>query len=177
MVATEVIDLQGADILHVAPEPCLTPLLKKSANEYLSIDLEFSNYSQAMREMDTTKLDLPDNSFTIYWSSHVFEHIPDDAAAIREAYRVLKPGGMAVIQVPIWGKETYEDWSITTPEDRLRVFHQEDHVRIYGLDIVDRFEAAGFKSRIVRAQDFGPEKLFRHGLSCPFTDEVFLFTK
>jgi SAM-dependent methyltransferase len=74
----------------------------------------------------------------------VLEHIPDDAAAMRELHRIVRPGGVVYIQVPLRGDTTYEDASITTPEERKDAFGQEDHVRVYGTDIRQRLEAAGF---------------------------------
>ena len=55
--------------------------------EYLSIDLESP---LAMKKMDITRLELPDASYDIIFCNHVFEHIPDDRAAMRELFRVLK---------------------------------------------------------------------------------------
>ena len=130
-----------------------------------------------MAKMDVTDLKLDDNSQSLFWASHVMEHVIDDRKAISEINRVLAPGGKVLIQVPIWCFETFEDPSVTTPEKRLELFYQEDHVRLYGLDIMDRFREQGFKAELYRAQDFGPTPLLQHGLSFASTDEVFIFTK
>ena len=63
-----------------------------------------------------------------------------------EFFRVLRPGGWAILQVPVDSarSETFEDPSIDDPAERLRLFGQEDHVRIYGGDYVDRLREAGF---------------------------------
>jgi hypothetical protein len=90
---------------------------------------------------------------------------------------VLKPGGRALVQVPIWRRLTYEDWTKTSPDQRRRAFYQADHVRLYGLDIVDHFAEPGFAGEIHRAQDFGPSDLTTYGLSFASTDEVFVFQK
>ncbi len=64
-----------------------------------------------------------------------------------ELFRVLKPGGWAILQVPISSvlEKTFEDFSVTSPDDRERIFGQKDHVRIYGKDYTDRLTSAGFK--------------------------------
>ena len=85
--------------------------------------------------MDITKIHWPDSSFDIIYCSHVLEHVPDDLKAIGEIFRVLIPGGWALIQVPISKKATLEDPSVTDPGERERLFWQNDHVRLYGLDI------------------------------------------
>ena len=70
---------------------------------------------------------------------------------MREMFRVLSPGGVAVVQVPIYGQTTYEDFSITSEADRLAAFGQRDHVRKYGLDLARRLAGAGFYVREIRA--------------------------
>ena len=130
-----------------------------------------------MAKMDITNLALRSDSRTLIWISHVLEHVEDDGKAIAELYRVLTPGGIAFVQVPLWRMKTFEDSSVKTEEDRKRVFYQANHVRLYGIDIVERFRAAGFSEKVFRAQDFGPDALLEKGLSFPSTDEVFVFRK
>ena len=100
--------------------------------------------------MDLTNLTFEDNSFDCIICYHVLEHIPDDKKAMRELYRVLKPTGWAILQVPLLKGiyETREDLSITSPEMRRKLYGQEDHVRYYGLDYKDRLESSGFDVRI-----------------------------
>jgi predicted SAM-dependent methyltransferase len=173
LVAVECNNLDYSKVIHVAPEKELAKWLRTKSKEYLSIDL----YAEAMAKMDITNLELEDNSQTLIWASHVLEHVVDDRKAIEELFRVLEPNGIAFIQVPIWRTETLEDFTITTPGDRLTQFYQADHVRLYGLDIAARFEEVGFSSEIFRAQDFGPGALIENGLSFASTNEVFVFQK
>lgn len=173
LVATKCKDLDYSKVLHVAPEKQISKWLRSRSEEYLSIDLN----SEAMVKMDITNLEIEDMSQTLIWASHVLEHVIDDSKAISEMYRVLKPNGIAFIQVPIWRFKTFENFKITKPEERLKTFYQKDHVRLYGLDIVDRFEKTGFSTEIHRAQDFGPELLLKHSLSFASTNEVFVFQK
>lgn len=136
------------DVLHFAPEPCFYRIFKKLPNlRYTSTDLASP---LADLQMDITDIRFPDSAFDVILCNHVLEHIPDDRKAMAELYRVLKPGGWAILQVPLnmEAETTYEDASITTPEERERVFGQHDHVRIYGCDYVQRLEAAGFHVKV-----------------------------
>jgi hypothetical protein len=60
--------------------------------------------------------------------------------------RVLADGGLALVLVPYRPTvTTYEDPSIRSPLGRMVAFGQQDHVRIYGLDLPERLRAAGFE--------------------------------
>ena len=109
--------------------------------DYLTAD---SEPGRGMVVMDLTGIKYPDNSFDVIYCSHVLEHIQDDRKAMSELHRVLRPGGWALLQVPIILEKTFEDPSVQTPEERKRVFGQSDHVRAYGKDYRDRLEQAGF---------------------------------
>lgn len=155
-------------VLHVAPEKVIEKWLRSLSGQYLSIDLV---EGKAMKAMDLTALDLPDRSQDLIWCSHVLEHIPDDAAAMREMARVLRPGGRAIIQVPIWREKTYEDWSVTTPEGRVEHFMQRDHVRLYGMDIIDRLNAAGLQVEVIDAKHLPAKAVRRYALSYHSTNQ------
>lgn len=133
-----------ARILHFAPEHQLQQIFKTNPNlDYLSADLDMPT---AMVKMDITNITLPDNSFDVIICNHVLEHVPDDRKAMREMYRVLKPGGWAILQTPMSAlPHTVEDLTITDPRERERLFGQDDHVRTYGADKKDRLEEAGFR--------------------------------
>lgn len=160
--------------LHFAPERCVVPWLRSISKDYLSVDL----YSPAaMQRMDIVNLTLPDASVSLLWCSHVLEHIEDDRKAIAELYRVLRPGGLAVLMVPVYGSTTYEDPSINTPAGRLEHFKQEDHLRLYGLDFDQRLKAAGFGVEVLSVADLPARDVERYGLDYPSTREIFLCTK
>ena len=95
--------------------------------------------------MDITDIPYPNNFFDVIFCSHVLEHVPNDRRAMQEFSRVLKHEGWAVIMVPCFPErgKTFEDPSVTDPAERLRLFWQEDHVRLYGNDFVERLEASG----------------------------------
>ncbi len=131
-------------VLHIAPEQCFINRFKKQKNlAYITADL----YSPIV-DVKADILDLPfdDNSFDVVFCNHVLEHIEDDKKAMQELYRVLKPKGMGIFQIPqdLSLVKTYEDFNITSPEERSKHFGQYDHVRVYGKDYFDRLRSVGF---------------------------------
>jgi SAM-dependent methyltransferase len=138
---TSLFDGNPKKMLHVAPEPQLSLLIQQADYiDYLSADLSAPN---AMVKMDITDIQYPDNTFDVVYCSHVLEHVQDDRKAMGEFYRVLKPGGWAILQVPIYDT-TFEDPTVISPKERERLFGQHDHVRQYGPDYKDRLMEAGF---------------------------------
>ncbi len=133
-------------VLHVAPEICFIDLFERQSNlEYITADIESP---LAKVKMDIHAIPFPEASFDVVFCNHVMEHVADDALAMREIYRVLKPGGWGIIQIPLFyplPEKTYEDASITSPAAREKAFGQNDHVRLYGKDYGSRLAAAGFK--------------------------------
>lgn len=131
-------------VLHFAPEDFIQKKLISFPNlEYTSADL---NSRIAMVKMNITDIPYEENTIDVILCLHVLEHIPDDRKAMSEIYRILKPGGWAILQVPldIRRSKTFEDPNVIDPKDRLRLFNQADHVRIYGRDYKDRLESVGF---------------------------------
>ena len=108
---------------------------------------------KAMKAEDIRELSFDDSTFDMIFCSHVLEHIDDDHRAMTELVRVLKNDGFAIIQVPLDldREKTYEDASITSPEERTREFYQHDHLRLYGKDFPDKLREAGF---VVKEDDF-----------------------
>ena len=138
-------------VLHFAPEQAFYKKFKKLKNlEYTTTDL---NSPLADVKADICALPFKDHSFDVILCNHVLEHIPDDRKALNELYRILKPSGWGIFQIPqdLKREVTYEDNSITDKKERARIFGQYDHVRIYGGDYLDRLEEAGF---IVKAVDY-----------------------
>jgi len=163
----------GTCLLHVAPEPALTGKFAEQFDRYVSVDLDGE---QAMQAMDITNLSFADESFDAVVCNHVLEHVPNDRVAIAELYRVLKPGGWGSLQVPMSGEVTQEDLSITDPSQRRRLYGQEDHVRMYGRDFMDRLREAGFDVLVLPKQDLaGPDELVRVSVECEA--EVVLVSK
>ncbi len=152
-------------LLHIAPEQCFHERFRKMSNiTYTTGDLESP---LAQHHFDLHEVPFADNSFDAVICNHVMEHVDNDLRCMQELYRVLKPGGWAIMQVPVDYNRasTYEDASITTPEEREKHFWQKDHVRLYGRDYPERLAAAGFT---VKPTDFvkslGAEASQKHRL-------------
>ena len=162
--------------LHIAPEASLQPMLEPIIGDgYLTGDLLDPN---VMEKIDITDIQHPDDYFDAVMCNHVLEHVPDDRKAMSEFYRVLKPGGWAILLVPINAEQTIEDPTITDPAERLRLFWQEDHVRRYGLDYIKRLSETGFSVKHIRPENFlTEEKVEQLGLHCAETSDIFLCTK
>ncbi|MDN5215908.1 methyltransferase domain-containing protein [Fulvivirgaceae bacterium BMA12] len=161
-------------VLHIAPEQCFMEKFEDLHGEnYITGDIESP---LAKVKMDIHEIPFEENTFDVAMCNHVMEHVNDDIKAMSEIQRVLKPGGWAIIQVPFFpplANTTYEDFSITDPTEREKVFGQDDHVRLYGKDYAMRLAKAGFK---VREDDYvkriGAEKVRKYALP---KDEIIYF--
>jgi SAM-dependent methyltransferase len=165
-------------LLHFAPERSLRRKLEQlSELRYETADIR---RGRANLQLDITDMrsELGSSSFDAILCSHVLEHVDDDRAAMREMHRVLKPGGWAIVMVPIdfEREHTYEDASIVKPADRERAFWQNDHVRLYALDVANRLEDVGFSvDRLPWTAEIEPAAATRFGLS--EADQIFLCVK
>ncbi len=131
-------------VLDIAPMLTLQWKFQKLGNlDYISVDLASVI---AQKKMDITQMDFQDDHFDCILCYHVLEHIEDDRKAIRELFRVLRPGGWAILQSPLDPElvVTYEDETVNTPEEREREFGQHNHLRLYGRDYKERLEEAGY---------------------------------
>lgn len=122
--------------LVFAPERALMSHLNRQISEpivttdYLRTDVHFPGE-------DIQCLSFADNSFAFLMCNHVLEHIPDDQAALNECARVLKEDGIAVFTIP-GDFEKRATWYFEKPDSN-------GHMRHYGLDVVDKMRAAGFR--------------------------------
>ncbi len=131
-------------VLHFAPEQAFYKRFRKQKNlDYTTTDL---NSPLADVKADICNLPFKDEEFDVILCNHVLEHIPDDTKAMQELYRILKKGGMAILQIPqdLSREKTFEDNSITNRKERAKIFGQYDHVRIYGRDYFDKLRSIGF---------------------------------
>lgn len=132
-------------VLHFAPEQCFLKRFRNLKNlDYTTTDL-LSPIADV--KADICNLPFEDNSYDVIFCNHVLEHIPDDTKAMQELYRVMKPGGFGIFQIPqdLNRATTFEDDSITDKVERTKIFGQYDHVRVYGRDYFDKLRRIGFK--------------------------------
>ncbi len=155
-----------AKMLHFAPEQAFYKRFRKLDNlDYTTTDL---NSPLADVKADICNLPFKDNEYDVIFCNHVLEHIPDDTKAMQELYRVLKPGGMAILQIPqdLNRETTFEDNSIIDPKERARIFGQYDHVRVYGRDYFNKLRSIGFEvDEVDYTQKLSEEEVTRYCLA------------
>lgn len=144
-------------LLHFAPEEIFHKFFTRLPNiDYYPVDLFPENFQYKIRDkVNMESIIYEDNMFDVIYNSHVLEHVPNDIAAMNELYRVLKPGGYCITLVPInfSFKETLEKEEYNTPELRKKYYGQEDHLRFYSMDVVDKLESVGFKIDMITTED------------------------
>jgi SAM-dependent methyltransferase len=148
------LDIRGKKILHFSPEKNLYRYLKTQC-EVITVDISpgfYKTTDPAITYADATGLHFEDKSFGIVVANHILEHIPDDLKAMSEIYRVLKNGGVAILQAP-WSEAlpaTIEEPFITDPQKQAKLYGQKDHVRIYTLnDYIKRLHSVGFDIKLI----------------------------
>jgi len=155
-------------VLHIAPEPGVSTVLS-AAPSLDTVTLDLDDDADVQVHADARDLPFADSSFDAVLCSHVLEHIPEDVDVAREMKRVLRPDGVALIQVPVDFNldETYET-SAPTAADREREYGQHDHVRVYAQDVAGRLdEAFEDVERIDYAATFPAAERWRMGLVEP----------
>jgi SAM-dependent methyltransferase len=148
----------GKKILHFSPEKNIYRFIKKN-NEVITADIQplfYKNIDSNIKNEDATSLSYADNSFDAVIGNHIMEHIPNDIKAMTEIYRVLKPGGRAILQVPYSTllAATIEAPEINNPQKQSALFGQKDHVRIYQLqNYLGRLQSCGFNVALIEYED------------------------
>lgn len=163
-------------VLHIAPEFIFQKHFVSMPNlQYLSADLE---PDEVMVKMDITNIQYPDASFDVILCNHVLEHIPTDQTAMKELFRVLKPGGWVILQVPLDStlEQTLEGTPELSPQEREQWFGHHDHVRMYGRDYKTKLELVGFQVAVEGyARELGLESIKKFGLMAD--EDIYYCTK
>lgn len=148
-------------ILHIAPEKCFYGVFKDFSC-YVTSNITPGRLTKEISDIEN--IPHRNKTFDMVYCSHVLEHVTDDRRAMREIKRVLRRDGFVILDIPVTRKkyETYEDFSLTTGEQRLKAFGQADHVRAYGYDVVDRLEESGLAVETYRPSDFFSDTQMRY---------------
>lgn len=144
----------GKSVLHFAPEKRLSRHIRAAQpGSYVPCDL-FPQDPGVVR-VDMLHIQFDTDSFDVVIANHVLEHVDDEQQALAEVHRVLKRGGLAILQTPYSAKlqRTWQDAGVDDAESRLQAYGQSDHVRLFGRDIFDRIAAAGFESNVRQHDD------------------------
>ncbi len=170
--------MRGDKILHFAPEPHLQEMIVKyRPSKYIKGDLY--PYSKDQIKIDITNIQFKNNTFDFVIANHVLEHIPNYMKAIKELHRVLKPGGVAILQTPYSDslKYNFELSTIDSGLLRLKYYGQEDHVRYFsGQQLLMSIEKVGFKSKIKRHLElFDERSAYKYGVN--LKEDLIMFEK
>lgn len=136
----------GGAVLHFAPERYVSILVQNQhPREYVMADL--NPHRPGVQPINMQAISYPDAYFDIVIANHVLEHVADDAQAIAEVVRVLKPGGYALLQTPYSAILPSSVAEFTTPSETTRdlLFGEPDHARLYGYDVFQRIEQFGMR--------------------------------
>ena len=166
----------GSPILHIAPEACLQSRLRELAGgDYVSADLVRTDVDQ---RFDVMAIPHPDASFFGIYCSHVLQDVPDDIRAMEELFRILKPGGWAILNVPVT-----TDKSVDHPDRPGHLRHTLDrrpaeHLRTYGHDFEQRMASVGFEMHVIRPGDMvPPDDQARFGIAGSAAGAIFMGMK
>jgi predicted SAM-dependent methyltransferase/rubredoxin len=156
------------DFLDIAPRKPLTKLITSfsSVVSYRSADLNRTDVDDRVDITDMKKYE--DNRFDFIICSHVLEHVSDDRKAMRELFRVMKPGGRAIMMVPILLtlEEDYENPEIIMEEDKWKHYGQGDHVRMYSRNgFIRKLKDVGFKVKEFGESYFGGDVFKKCGIT------------
>lgn len=159
-------------ILQIAPSELSISRVLATMGVLIKGDYEPSRYDAETIKIDLTQLDQAPY-FDIIVLSHVLEHLPDDSKILKNLNVKLPVGGEAWIQVPIIYEKTMDGWSSMTLKDRERLFGGSDHLRAYGMDLVERLESAGFQVSLHKSSDLSIDLVEKFG----FGDDVVFVAK
>lgn len=130
------------DVLHISPENFLRKIFKKKYKSYISSDLYREDVDH---QFDIQSIPYPDNTFDLVFASHVLEYVKNDRQAIKEIKRVLRPGGLAFLPVPMLHEKTI-DFENRPPNKRI--------IRETGIDYFDRYREVFNEVKIYKPDSF-----------------------
>jgi len=150
--------LGDKEILHFAPERRIAGLVQEQQPlRYVKADL--FPVAPDIERIDMLSIPYDDQTFDVVIANHVLEHVSDDRRCVEELRRILRIGGLAILQTPFSSRlqVTWSDDGIDDDAARLQAYGQEDHVRLFGADIVSRFSESGLTSRVQSHEELLPD--------------------
>jgi SAM-dependent methyltransferase len=166
------VDAAGKNVLHFSAE---RPFFRqwRLYPGYVAGDIKPSPVANAV--VDITQLTYPTDHFDLIICNHVLEHVPEDAKAMAECFRVMKPGGLGIFSVPLDDARA-ETWNPPpgTPAEEVARICGRTHVRLYGRDFANLLAGHGFEVELIA---FTPEEAERYRLSAHMGDMVFVARK
>lgn len=138
--------IRGSRILHIAPEEQIERRISALApREYVRGDLAPRRPEHA--RINVEQLPFAAGAFDLVLCNHVLEHVADPDLALKELARCLAPGGRLIAQTPYSPrlKWTFEMFGNVSPHFARLFYGQDDHVRLFGADLLARFHAAGLR--------------------------------
>ena len=166
----------GGPLLHIAPEACLQPRLRDLANgRYVTADLIRDDVEE---RFDLMAMPHPAGTFHGIYCSHVLQDVPDDLAAMAEMCRTLKPGGWAILNVPVTAETTVDHRDAPLHVRGRGDRRPDEHLRTYGADFPQRMASVGFDVRVIGPDDVATaEERARYGIDTPAAGAVFYGVK
>ena len=160
-------------MLHIAPEPCLEPKFRSWTKAlYLTADLIRKDVDE---QFDVMSIPYPNESFDAVFCSHVLQDVPDDLQAMREFYRILAPGGWAILNVPVVTAASEDHQKQPGNIRKATDKRPDEHLRSYGEDYPERMRGIGFEVETINATDlFGAEELTRLAMDRKETGAVYI---
>ena len=143
-------ELQSARMLYFAPEDSMMRWMKNNKVSCTTADL----YARADLKLDIQRTGLPDSSYDMVFCNHVLEHVDDFRIALKELYRLLRPGGRLICSFPMDPKVPLleEETEALSPEERMKRFGQRTHKRVFGMQAARFLVEAGFTVDIISGE-------------------------
>ena len=167
--------LKNSKVLYFAPELSMMLWFRRNGIHVRTADLYDK---RAELKLDLTAMDLPAESEDIVFCNHVLEHVSDHLQALSELHRVIRKGGTLIISFPIDEvlDKTREDKN-ATEEERIKLFGQNDHLRLFGKDSKKMLEDAGFEVDIINLNELPDDIVPVTGPSDYDTNKIFCCIK
>ena len=143
-------------ILHFAPEKSIYNTICSNKNiDYVCCDLNPENFPfvEKIQREDGMHLSFNDKTFDFIIHNHILEHVPNDRDFIQETLRVLKNDGKIIASFP-YAPDKLSDETIVDPVERAKQYGQEDHVRLYGSDFMEKLTGTNYNIEIINTNEY-----------------------